>query len=77
LLKDLINITSTFCYLGGAFLLYDSTFGVPKVEKSEIRISKSETTAPTVFKVGAGHGKFEFSNVQMTKTGLIQSIFSD
>jgi hypothetical protein len=35
--------------------------------KFEIRISKFETTAPTVFKVGAGHGKFEFSNVQMTK----------
>jgi hypothetical protein len=59
-----------------------STFGVPKVKKFEIRIpallnffhsigSKSETTAPTVFKVGAGHGKSEFSNVQMTKTGLI------
>jgi hypothetical protein len=48
-----------------------STFGVPKVEKFEIRISKSETTAPTVFKVGAGHGNPNFFNAQMTKTRLI------
>ena len=27
--------------------MFNSTFGVPKVEKFEIRISKSETTAPT------------------------------